>query len=46
MQSELITILHDTVKLCAPHLHFSLVQSDDVSIHHRSGNVMLPHSHL
>ena len=38
--------MHDTVKLCAPHLHFSLAQSNDVSIHHRSGNVNLPHSHL
>jgi len=46
IKSELITILHDTVKLCAPHLHFSLAQSGDVSIHHRSGNVNLPHSHL
>ena len=47
IKSELITILRDTVKLCAPHLHFSLALNDeDVLIHHRAGNVMLLHSHL
>ena len=47
IKEQLLIILHDTVKLCAPNLHFSLAQNgDDILIQHHAGNVMLPHSHL
>jgi len=47
IKSELITILRDAVKMCAPDIHFTLAENgDDVLIQHRAGNIMLPHSHL
>ena len=47
IKSELITVLRDTVKICAPDLHFTLAENgEDVLVQHRAGNVMLPLSHL
>lgn len=46
IKSELISILHSAIEVCAPDIHFTLAETGIIVIQLRSENIMIPHSYL
>jgi len=46
IQTELINIVKDAIKMSASDIHFTLAENGDILIQLRAGNVMLPRAHI
>jgi len=46
IKTGLINIVKDAIKMNASDIHFTQIESDNVLIQLRAGNIMLPRSHI